>query len=173
MSDDVRKEKFLEAFLESRGDLDAARKALRIGPSTFYGWIRDDPVFRERLDRYRLQLAEEVEAEAFRRVLNPKNRMGSDALVTTLLRGLKPERYREQNQATQQTQIIYVSSLRTVPRPGGGEVLEDGHMREAEPGDRVPQEERALPDPGRDEPGGARGAEDPGEEAPGLHPEGT
>lgn len=113
-SPDELKERFLEAFVEHRGNTDAARQACNIDRRVFYRWLRDDPVFRDRLDSYRILLAEEVEGEAFRRALSSK---GSDNLVVTLLRGLRRDRYGEQ-QSQQIGQVVYVSLLREKDRPG-------------------------------------------------------
>lgn len=90
---DERQEALLTAFVESNGDLDEARKTANVPKQVFYRWLREDEKFRTRFDEYRLALAAEIENEAVRRVMKPQGQRGSDALATTLLRGLKKERY--------------------------------------------------------------------------------
>lgn len=118
------KERFLQYFVERRGDVEAARQDAGIGRAEFYRWLEEDEVFRARVDQIRLRLAEEIEGEAFRRALGK----GSDNIVITLLKGLKRERYAENaNQGI--VNVVYISGLRGRPRPGvevvdggGGEV---------------------------------------------------
>jgi hypothetical protein len=119
-----KQERFLTAFVEHRGDVEAARRESGIDRRTFYRWIEDDALFRDRLDRMRLLLAEEVEGEAFRRALASK---GSDNIVITLLRGLKRERYGEAAD-NRVLNVVYVSGLRRLPRPGvqDAEALDSG-----------------------------------------------
>jgi hypothetical protein len=120
-------ERFLQAFIEHRGDLDEARKSARVTKQTFYGWLDADTTFRDRFDKYRLFLGEEIESEAFKRALNPGNQRGSDALLATLLRGLKKERYASEDSGQKTANVIYISGLREAPRPGAVvEALPDG-----------------------------------------------
>ncbi len=106
------KEAFLEAFIEHLGDTEAARKAVKVSKRQFYEWLDDDE-FREKLDRYRARLAEEIEAEAFRRALTK----GSDQLIANLLKGLRRDRYGDR-EGGQVVNVVYVSGLRSTPRPG-------------------------------------------------------
>ncbi|MDR7399656.1 MAG: hypothetical protein QN144_10165 [Armatimonadota bacterium] len=118
------KERFLTAFVERRGDVEEARKDAGIGRAEFYEWLEQDEVFRSRLDSLRVRLAEEIEGEAFRRALNPSQQRGSDALVTTLLKGLRRDRYGDEK-GDRVVNVVYISGLRQTPRPGV-EVIEDG-----------------------------------------------
>jgi len=113
-----RQEQFLEAFVECNGDLNEARAKAKLSKLTFYRWMREDETFRKRVDEYRLALADEIESEAVRRVMNPEGQRGSDALATTLLKGLKKERYGDADKAGGTATIIYISGLRENPRPG-------------------------------------------------------
>ena len=106
------KEAFLEAFVEHLGDTDAARRAVGVSKRQFYEWL-DDEEFRSTLDRYRARMAEEIEAEAFRRALSK----GSDQLIAKLLQGLRRERYGDADRPPAVT-VVYVSGLRSTPRPG-------------------------------------------------------
>lgn len=110
-------EQFLAAFVECRGVLEEARQATGVTKAQFYTWMRNDD-FKQRYDNYRLALAEEIESEAVKRVLSPEGQRGSDALATTLLKGLKKDRYTEAGAQNVGMQLVYISRLRDKPRPG-------------------------------------------------------
>lgn len=150
-------EKFLEALVEHRGDMDAARNELNIRKATFYTWLRQDELFRERFESYRLALGAEIENEAVRRVMNPEGQRGSDALATTLLKGLRPERYREKEGGDQNTLIIYSSQLREQPRPGVVLLEKDGALMLPAQGE---------PDAGHNHAQGHGGSDQPGDSVP-------
>jgi hypothetical protein len=144
------KDRFLAAFVERRGDVEEARKDAGLTKAVFYRWLQEDEVFRARFDQYRLALAEEVEGEAFRRVLNPTKTRGTDALVATLLKGLKKERYGDTDAKVGAAQIVYISGLRELPRPGVRAALGDGSgpVGADQPGAGVP--DAAGPEAGQD-----------------------
>jgi len=111
-------EKFFDAFIERRGDFSAALIDTQINRKTFYRWLRADEAFTARFDRMRLELGAEVENNAIQRVLNPTSNRGSDALVSKLLTGLKPDRYGEKKDQGGAATIVFISGLRDTPRPG-------------------------------------------------------
>lgn len=115
--------------MEASGDLDKARAVANVSRSVFFGWLQKDEVFRQRFDDYRLVLAADIENEAVKRVLNPSAMKGSDALASTLLKGLKPQRYADKERGDNNLQVIYVSGLRANPRQG---------VQELDPGTDTP-----------------------------------
>lgn len=140
MSTDERQENFLAAFVEAKGNLDQARDVASISRSAFYDWLRKDEVFRQRFDEYRILLAADLEDEAVKRVLSPSATKGSDALATTLLKGLKRERYGDADKGSNNLQVIYVSGLRNLPRQGvkDGPELDSGDSNRALPAGDTP-----------------------------------
>jgi hypothetical protein len=182
----ARQEAFLEAFVEHQGVLEKARQSTGTTKQTFYRWLQDE-LFRDRFDHYRIALAEEIESEAVGRVLTPEGQRGSDALATTLLKGLKRERYGEKEGSDQNVLIVYQSGLRENPRPGldsGTKMLPGGESdgpdsdegrpeREDQPGVGVADQEGPPAGGDRDFAGGARGAEDYSEGSGGLDPDGA
>lgn len=112
-------EKFLEQFVEAHGDSRVAREASGIARKVFFRWL-EDREFRDRFDQYRILLSEDLENEAVRRIMGSKGAggKGTDLLLMKTLAGLKPERYRDQPTGNDNRTVIYVSNVRTVPRPG-------------------------------------------------------
>ena len=102
------KRAFLAAFRET-GNVCLACKAAGVGRSSHYRWLEEEPAYREAFDQAKLQAADVLEAEAYRRavegVLEPVGwyrgvpggtvRKYSDALLIFTLKGLLPDRYRE------------------------------------------------------------------------------
>jgi len=162
---DAAQDRFLEAFVESHGDSEIACQTASVSRAVFYRWLREDEIFRGRFDQYRLALSEEIENEAVRRVLKPEGQRGSDALVTTLMKGLKRERYGQDDVKPGPAAVIYISGLREQPRPGLPEgEKNDGSHREGSGDSRQPVEgDRVLDAPwtpssgDRDQSGSARG----------------
>ena len=114
----ARQEEFLEAFVNAKGNAETAREVTKTPRSTFFKWLRDDEVFRTRFDENRILLAVDIEDEAIKRVLDPEGKRGSDVLATTLLKGLKRDRYGEDDKSAKAVQVVYISGLRDTPRPG-------------------------------------------------------
>ena len=109
------KERFLEEFIERRGDRSEALKVIGVARKTFFRWLDQDKAFLERYDKTRLLLADDVENAAIARVMKGKS---SDNLLKTLLGGLKPERYREGQEDSRNQTVVYISGMRDDPRPG-------------------------------------------------------
>lgn len=148
-------ERFLESFIEAHGDSQAARDASGVARKTFFRWL-EDREFRDRFDQYRILLSEDLENEAVRRIMGSKGKggKGTDLLLMKTLAGLKPERYRDQPTGNDNRTVIYISNVRTVPRPGV-EVLDAS-------GAPAPSLEHHQDDPVRtegDQDGGVAGAD--------------
>jgi hypothetical protein len=88
---DVRKDAVLQAYVEA-GTVAGAARAGGISRQTFYDWIESDPSFANAVVMCRQELADDLEAEAFKRA-----REGSDTLLVFLLRAHRPERYRDRH----------------------------------------------------------------------------
>jgi len=155
-----RQEEFFEALVDSKGDIESAQKTARVPRRTFFLWLREDEFFSKRFDEYRLLLSADIENEAVKRVNSPEGQRGSDALLTTMLKGLKRERYGEESKNQGIQQVIYVSGLREIPRVGVKDVADNdeitGRRGELKPGNRVPDEAGPPGDPDRNIPGSSR-----------------
>ena len=86
-----QKRKALAAFVEY-GTISAACKAAGIGRSTWYGIKKDDPQFAADAEHAKHEVADGLEQEAIRRAYD-----GSDVLLIFLLKGHKPEKFKERN----------------------------------------------------------------------------
>jgi len=85
--------RWLKAFLvalERVGSVTEACKAAKVSSSVAYNRRRNDPVFRKGWDDALDRAADVLEDECRRRAFN-----GSDNLLMFLLKGARPERYRE------------------------------------------------------------------------------
>jgi hypothetical protein len=100
------RERFLEAVRETGNVRDACR-ALHLHRPTMYAWRDDDPSFRDAWEEALAMGGEALEDEARRRAMN-----GSDILPIFLLKGLKPEKYRDRS-----TVDVNQTILRHVPMP--------------------------------------------------------
>ena len=104
----LKKKAFLAAFRET-GNVRLACEAAEVGRSTHYGWLGADPSYQEAFDLAKEDAADILEAEATRRAVEGvkkltgwyKGKPGgyvrefSDTLLIFLLKGLRPEVYRE------------------------------------------------------------------------------
>ncbi|MGI8838659.1 MAG: hypothetical protein ACR2H4_18750 [Pyrinomonadaceae bacterium] len=80
--------------LENTGSVTAACEAAKISRVTVYAHKRDDPAFAERWEQALDAGADTLEDEARRRAINGTSK-GSDTLLIFLLKGLRPQRWRE------------------------------------------------------------------------------
>ena len=112
MTDGIRrhpkKRAFLAAFRES-GNVRLACETAGVGRSSTYRWLDEDAEYREAFDLAKEDAADTLEAEAYRRaVRGVKKPVGwykgepggqvteySDTLLIFLLKGARPEKYRE------------------------------------------------------------------------------
>lgn len=118
---------FLVAYA-ALGRVDLAAEAAKIERASHYRWLREHADYRAAFEQSREQVAQRLEDEAFRRahdgVERPVTVAGerelireySDTLLIFLLKGAKPERYRERFSAE-------------LAAPGGGELF--GTLAEA------------------------------------------
>lgn len=104
----LKKKAFLAAFRET-GNVRQACDAADVARSSHYRWLDQDPEYREAFDLAREDAADILEAEAKRRAVDGveeltgwyKGEAGgvvrkySDTLLIFLLKGLRPEVYRE------------------------------------------------------------------------------
>ncbi len=105
---DSKQRAFLAAFRET-GNVRLACEIANVGRSSHYRWLEEHPAYRETFDLAKLQAADILEQEAYRRavegieepigwyrgVAGGTVRRYSDVLLMFLLKGLLPERYRE------------------------------------------------------------------------------
>ena len=78
------------AALEIQGNVTASAKAAGVTPKTCYQHRRQNPDFAELWQQALERSADELEVEARKRA-----KAGSDVLLMFLLKGLKPQMYRE------------------------------------------------------------------------------
>ncbi len=102
---------FLTAFSET-GNVRLACEVAKVGRSSHYRWLQEDPEYREAFDLAKECAADLIEAEAYRRAVTGwdepagwyKGKPGgmvrkySDVLLIFLLKGLRPEKYRERTE---------------------------------------------------------------------------
>lgn len=107
-SDVFKQAKFLGAY-SAVGNIHAAAKLSGVDRGTHYGWLRNDPTYRERFEEAKAEAVEVLEEEARRRaVVGVEEPVGwhqgraggvvrkySDTLLIFLLKGANPEKYRE------------------------------------------------------------------------------
>ncbi len=105
---DSKQRAFLAAFRET-GNVRLACEVAKVGRTSHYRWLEMHPAYREAFDLAKLQAADILEQEAYRRavegieepigwyrgVAGGTVRRYSDVLLMFLLKGLLPERYRE------------------------------------------------------------------------------
>lgn len=102
-----KKEKFLAAYARC-GNVGQAAKAAGCERHAYYDWLEKDPEFQDRFDRAHEAACDVLEKEAWRRavkgttrpVFQGKEHVGdiqeySDTLLIFLLKGGRPEKYRE------------------------------------------------------------------------------
>ena len=85
----AQKRLFLGAF-EKTGSKTAAARAAKIDRTTHYKWLESDAEYQKEFEAAEQRSIDGLEDEAWRRA-----HAGSDGLMMFLLRGLRPDRYRE------------------------------------------------------------------------------
>lgn len=106
--------KFLEAFIDARGDLGAALEASGVSRTRYYTWRKNEE-FSAALEATKKLLADEVEAEAVKRAITGR---ATDNLLVSLLRGRRRDVYGDKVEVEGNVVIKYVSPVRSTPRPG-------------------------------------------------------
>lgn len=101
-----------KAFLSAYGhtcSISRAAKAAEIDRGTHYGWLENDPGYRLAFARAKERAADALEDEAVRRAREGTERATtvagerevvldySDTLLIFLLKGMRPEKYRERS----------------------------------------------------------------------------
>lgn len=127
---------FLAAFLET-GNVRRACEVANVGRSSHYRWLKQHKAYREAFNLAKQCAADLLEAEAYRRAVTGveepagwyKGEAGgtitrySDVLLIFLLKGLRPEKYRDRVELRGQLANIDLSRLddETLGRIAGGE----------------------------------------------------
>ncbi len=127
---------FLVAFLET-GNVRRACKVAKVGRSSHYRWLKQHKAYREAFNVAKQCAADLLESEAYRRAVEGveepvgwyKGKAGgvvrkySDVLLMFLLKGLRPETYRERVELRGAMANIDFSRLddETLGRIAGGE----------------------------------------------------
>jgi hypothetical protein len=86
---DNKKKAFIKAYANA-GTIRAAAELVGIHRATHYDWLEKDPQYVKDFQQSEKDAADSLEAEARRRAFE-----GSDTLLIFLLKGFKPERYKE------------------------------------------------------------------------------
>lgn len=123
--------------LADTGQVKLACKAIDVSRASAYVWRREVPEFRAAWDAAREMAAEALEDEAYRRatgyeepVYNAKGELAgsitkySDTLLIFMLKGAKPEKYRERVEMSGSVDIgsaILAARGRTATETGGGD----------------------------------------------------
>ena len=85
----AKKQAFLEAYRDL-GTVSGAARRIGVHRQRLYAWRQADAAFAAQWAEVEAEVADDLEQEAIRRA-----KEGSDTLLIFLLKGLKPERYRE------------------------------------------------------------------------------
>ena len=78
--------------------VDHAMQVAKISRTHHYYWLKTDPDYKAAFDEARLMAADVLESEAVRRAMAVED--ASDGLLTFLLRGNKPDVYKERYEHT-------------------------------------------------------------------------
>lgn len=97
-----RQESFLHAY-SLTGSLQHAEMASKISRQNHYLWMREDPTYKERFDRARVEAIDSLESEAFKRAMQ-----GSDTLLMFLLKGNAPGKYRDSMKIDNNTTVTHI-----------------------------------------------------------------
>ena len=84
-----KKRAFLAVYAQT-GNLSEAAKAVEMHRNTHYRWLRTDEDYSAAYEAAQYQVGDTLEAEAIRRA-----NAGSDTLLIFLLKGFKPDKYKE------------------------------------------------------------------------------
>jgi hypothetical protein len=103
--------KFMDAYAKT-GSLRAAARSAKISLFAHYEMLATSDSYRKQFEAAQQQVADLLEAEAFRRAL-----AGSDELLTFLLRAWLPERYRETTMV-EHSGTVTLSEMATSAAPG-------------------------------------------------------
>ena len=84
-----KKQAFLAVYAQT-GNLSEAAKAVGMHRNTHYRWLREDEDYAAAYEAAQFEVGDTLEAEAIRRA-----NAGSDTLLIFLLKGFKPDKYKE------------------------------------------------------------------------------
>jgi hypothetical protein len=88
----LKKAAFLAAFSKCASVTESAKR-VKLDRSNHYQWMRDDSEYAKAFEATRTEAADSLEDEASRRAF-----AGSDTLLIFLLKGMRPEKYRERTE---------------------------------------------------------------------------
>lgn len=123
------------AALAKTGNVTQAARAAKVGRATHYEWLAEDPEYASAAAGAMEEAADLLEAEAQRRavtgVLEPVFHQGkkvatvrkySDTLLIFLLKGAKPEKYKERTELSGRLDLSRLSDeqLEAISRGQGG-----------------------------------------------------
>lgn len=91
-SSQYKKAAFLAAFSKC-GSVTESAKRVKTNRENHYFWLKTDPEYVKAFEAVQLEAADALEDEATRRAY-----AGSDTLLIFLLKGLRPEKFRERSE---------------------------------------------------------------------------
>lgn len=109
-----KKAKALEHFIEF-GTVMAACRAVGISRTTWYRWRTEDKQFDIGVQEAQEAVADDLEQEAIKRAKDGK----SDTLLIFLLKGLRPEKYREHRELAVMRHVDPARTLEEAHRRAG------------------------------------------------------
>ena len=119
---------FLAAFRET-GNVRLACKAAKVSRSRHYQWRKEDVEYHEAFDLAKEEAADVLEAEAYRRAVEGVEKQAgwykgvaggivreySDNLLMFLLKGIRPEKYRERQEVAVSGGILSTIDFAQLP----------------------------------------------------------
>ena len=140
------------AAIAKTGNISASARAAEIDRSTHYEWLHADPDYAAAVDQALEDAIDVLEAVARKRAI-----VGSDVLLIFLLKGARPERYRERYQVEHAGKVAVEKrgdALEILRDPAVRDALSNYHARRAyeRQGDKLPfwcdpDDPRQLPAP--------------------------
>ena len=134
------------AALSKTGNISASARAAEIHRSTHYEWLALDPDYAAGVDQALEEAVDVLEAAARKRAL-----IGSDVLLIFLLKGHRPEKYRERHEIKHQARVTVEDdgdAFEVLRDPEMVKAIEAYHARRAIKRGQVPRNySRLLPAP--------------------------
>tara|TARA_R100000315_G_C5163526_1_gene94158 strand:- start:80 stop:514 length:435 start_codon:yes stop_codon:yes gene_type:complete len=107
---------FLKEYDKTK-TVSTAISGLPIHRKTLYNWFRDDPDFKQEFDDAKLAIGESLESKAFTLIdkMIEKGDYGKPVLLITMLNAHLPERYRQQENAGEDSRQL-ISEFRRMAK---------------------------------------------------------
>ena len=109
------KAKLIKAVEEFGGNMKAI-KAAGISARTYRLWMKDDPDFKEDLERARIAFGEGMLEEAIDRIKNPDKGKGSDVLLIAILNAYMSHVFRPTTIVGEDTAKVLITEWRKAAR---------------------------------------------------------